>query len=148
MSNVALSLVLAVLTSQEPSSELKPGKGRELVQTACTQCHTAQNILATHVSRKTWDTMITWMQETQGLAELEPDVRAQILDYLETTQGLVRERVVRANATPTRWGGRQPAPDRRLRRRHAIVRYHAAIPRDRRWESRHSGSVRPAGPSI
>lgn len=73
------------------SSALKPGKGREIVAAACTLCHTAEIIVASHMSRKTWDTTINWMQETQGLVELEPDIRALILDYLEETQGLDEE---------------------------------------------------------
>ena len=85
---VHLVLLLAFVFGQVESSALKPGEGRDVVWAACTQCHTADIILASHMSRKTWDTTITWMQETQGLVELEPDVRELILDYLEATQGL------------------------------------------------------------
>lgn len=45
------------------------------------------------MSRKSWGTTIDWMQEYQGLAELEPEVRETILDYLATTQGLDGETV-------------------------------------------------------
>jgi len=69
-------------------SGLARGAHREIVEAVCTSCHTAQNIVASHMSRESWDTTIRWMQETQGLAELEPDVRGRILDYLEATQGL------------------------------------------------------------
>lgn len=86
MPTIAL-VVLAVL-AQVGSSGLKPGAGREVVELVCTSCHTAEIIVASHMSRKTWDTTITWMEETQGLTELEPDVRELILDYLEQTQGL------------------------------------------------------------
>ena len=83
-----LAIVVLALFSQVESSGLEPGEGREIVWAACTQCHTAEIIIASHMSRATWDTTITWMQETQGLVELEPDVRKVILDYLERTQGL------------------------------------------------------------
>jgi len=83
-----LVLTALALVAQVESSGLAPGEGREIVWAACTQCHTAEIIVASHMSRKTWDTTITWMQETQGLVELEPDVRKVILDYLEQTQGL------------------------------------------------------------
>ncbi len=85
-----LWILLALLTQAESSSDsiLKPGRGRDIVTAACTQCHTGEIIVASHMSRKTWDTTLTWMQETQGLAELEPDIRALILDYLVLTQGL------------------------------------------------------------
>lgn len=83
-----LALVLVAILAQVESSGLKPGEGREVVWVACTSCHTAEIIIASHMSRKTWDTTITWMEETQGLTKLESDVRELILDYLEQTQGL------------------------------------------------------------
>lgn len=83
---VSLWLFLALASTQ--STELAPGEGRDVVETVCTACHTVDNIVASHMSRKTWDTTISWMQDTQGLGPLEPDVRETILDYLETTQGL------------------------------------------------------------
>lgn len=66
---------------------LKPGEGRETVRAACTSCHTTEMIVAAHMTRRTWDTTLTWMEETQGLTKLEPAVRREILDYLESTQG-------------------------------------------------------------
>ncbi len=88
-----LWILLALLAQAEGSSDtiLKPGQGRDIVMAACTQCHTAEIIVSSHMSRKTWDTTLTWMQETQGLVELEPDIRARILDYLVVTQGLDNE---------------------------------------------------------
>ena len=85
-----LGILLALLAQVESSSDsvLKPGQGRDIVTAACTHCHTAEIIVASHMSRKTWDTTLTWMQQTQGLVELEPDIRALILDYLVLTQGL------------------------------------------------------------
>jgi mono/diheme cytochrome c family protein len=77
--------------SQSPSSDLAPGDGRDLVLAACTGCHTTELIVASHMSRKTWDTTLTWMEETQSMARLEPDVRKAIVDYLERTQGLSAE---------------------------------------------------------
>jgi hypothetical protein len=81
------ALLLGAGLAQD-DSELAPGEHREIVAAVCTSCHTAQNIVASHMSRESWNTTLTWMQETQGLVELEPDVRASILDYLEATQGL------------------------------------------------------------
>jgi mono/diheme cytochrome c family protein len=81
----ALLLTLAAIRQSE---ELAPGAGRELVVTACTGCHTAEIIVSSHMSRKTWETTLDWMSETQGMVPLEPAVREAILDYLEMTQGL------------------------------------------------------------
>ena len=83
----AALLLGAGLTGQGDAT-LAPGEHREIVEAVCTSCHTAQNILASRMTRESWDTTITWMQETQGLAELESDVRGRILDYLEKAQGL------------------------------------------------------------
>jgi hypothetical protein len=83
----ALVLTLAAAL-QSSSADLAPGEGREIVLSACTGCHTAELIVASHMSRKSWETTLTWMEETQGLAPLEPAVRKAILDYLERTQGL------------------------------------------------------------
>lgn len=83
----AILLALAA-TLQSSSDELAPGAGRDLVVTVCTGCHTSQIIVASHMSRKSWETTLTWMEDTQGMIPLEPSVRKAILDYLETTQGL------------------------------------------------------------
>ncbi len=86
------ALVLTLTAAlQSSTDELAPGPGREIVLAACTGCHTTELIVAAHMSRKSWDATLTWMQETQGLARLEPAVRKAILDYLERTQGLSRE---------------------------------------------------------
>ena len=88
-----LWIFLALFAQAGSSSDknLRPGEGRDLVSAACTLCHTAEIILASHMSRKTWDTTLSWMEQTQGLAELEPDIRERILDYLVETQGLDAE---------------------------------------------------------
>ncbi|HSF19607.1 MAG TPA: hypothetical protein VLK65_29055 [Vicinamibacteria bacterium] len=84
-------VLLLVLLLVQHVDGLAPGEGREVVEAVCTACHSAEIITASHMSRKSWDTTIDWMQEYQGLAELEPDVRETILDYLATTQGLEGE---------------------------------------------------------
>ena len=72
----------------EDTDGLQPGAGREMVRAACTSCHTTEIIVAAHMTRRNWDTTLTWMEETQGLTRLEPAIRREILDYLESTQGL------------------------------------------------------------
>jgi hypothetical protein len=86
---LALALLLAVTpATQSAPPGLAPGPGRDLVVSTCTGCHTAEIIVSSHMSRKTWETTLAWMAETQGMVPLEPDARKAILDYLETTQGL------------------------------------------------------------
>ncbi len=83
----ALVVALAAAVESSPQ-DLTPGKGREIVVTACTGCHTAEIIAASRMSRRNWETTLIWMEDTQGMAPLEPSVRKAILDYLEATQGL------------------------------------------------------------
>ncbi len=66
---------------------LVAGPGRDLVIANCTACHSTALITQNHMSRARWDKTITWMQQTQNLWAIAPDARAQILDYLEATQG-------------------------------------------------------------
>lgn len=61
--------------------------GWQLVQANCTECHTSQIIMQNSGSREVWKSRIVWMQETQGLGELEVDVEDSILDYLAANYG-------------------------------------------------------------
>lgn len=76
-----------VFSDDFESQGLTPGKGRQQVLDNCTACHSTAIILQNHMTRKKWDQTLTWMQEKQGLWNLEPDLREQILDYLSTHQG-------------------------------------------------------------
>ena len=95
-----LALVF-LLTSNAVAKEknnyqgLPPVSGVELVIKNCTACHSADIILANHMSRKAWDKTITWMQKEQGLWELNKEVRKIILDYLAKTQGISTTKVLR-----------------------------------------------------
>ncbi|CAI2717119.1 hypothetical protein [Nitrospina watsonii] len=86
---VLVLLVAPCLWAQEddPNAGLPQGQGRDAVIANCTACHNAALILQNRMSRSAWDALITWMQEEQGLWELEPEVRNSILDYLAKHQG-------------------------------------------------------------
>ncbi|CCQ89628.1 putative Sulfite:cytochrome C oxidoreductase, subunit B [Nitrospina gracilis 3/211] len=71
----------------DPNAGLPQGEGRDAVMDNCTACHNAALILQNRMSRSEWDALITWMQDKQGLWELEPDVRKTILDYLARYRG-------------------------------------------------------------
>lgn len=86
-----MRILAALLAAALQSADLAPGDGRELVLSACTGCHTTELITQSHMSRKSWETTLSWMEETQGLSPLEPALRNAILDYLEKTQGLKEE---------------------------------------------------------
>ena len=72
----------------ETEPELPKGPHRDVVEETCTACHSAAIILQNRMSRKRWNETITWMQDEQGLMELPPVTRTQILDYLETVRGM------------------------------------------------------------
>lgn len=60
---------------------LKADENVNIVIAACTSCHSAKLITQNRATLQGWKTMINWMQETQGLADLgsrEPI----ILNYL------------------------------------------------------------------
>lgn len=64
-------------------ADLPVDKGRDLVVTNCTKCHSPKQLSQQRLSRAAWDRTITVMQERNGLWELEPPIRTAILDYLE-----------------------------------------------------------------
>jgi hypothetical protein len=68
---------------REPE-DMPEGPGRDTVFYMCTACHSMQIVVQQGLSRERWDTVLVWMVEEQGMAELDTATRAEILDYLET----------------------------------------------------------------
>jgi hypothetical protein len=56
--------------------------GWEQVRANCGGCHSHALVTAQRADRKTWLDIIRWMQATQNLWQLQPDIETQILDYL------------------------------------------------------------------
>lgn len=56
--------------------------GVDTVFTQCTPCHSAATFMQQRLSRSRWDKLITWMVESRGMLEPEPEEREIILDYL------------------------------------------------------------------
>ncbi len=54
----------------------------ELVKVNCISCHSAKIIIQQGVDRDTWKEIIVWMQEEQGLWQLDINIENKILDYL------------------------------------------------------------------
>ena len=73
--------------SANEASSLIQQEGWQLVEENCTECHSTQIIMQNSGSREVWKSRITWMQETQGLGELQPAVENSILDYLAKNYG-------------------------------------------------------------
>lgn len=61
--------------------------GFEEVKKTCTVCHSPMLITQNKADRDGWLEMIRWMQDKQGLWQLEPDLENVILDYLSANYG-------------------------------------------------------------
>lgn len=73
--------------SVDSNSGLIQAEGWETVEATCTECHSAQLITQNSGSRAVWKSRITWMQDSQGLRQLQRSEEAVILSYLETNYG-------------------------------------------------------------
>ena len=74
-------------TAVDPATGLKLAPGWEKVRGHCTACHSAKLIIQNHHSRERWETIIRWMQQTQGLWDLGDDEKV-VLDYLSGQYGI------------------------------------------------------------
>lgn len=70
-----------------PTDNLKDGEGVALVRENCLACHDDSYIVSLRLSREAWDETLEVMLG-MGMPPLDPEVRGQVLDYLETVQGL------------------------------------------------------------
>lgn len=61
--------------------------GFEEVKKTCTVCHSPMLVTQNKANREGWLEMIRWMQDKQGLWELEPELENAILDYLAANYG-------------------------------------------------------------
>ena len=77
-------LMILSAWAAEPAFVFPDGPGRAAVETNCTKCHSGKLVAAQAMTRERWDQTITKMQTTNGLWDLEPPLRKEILDYLET----------------------------------------------------------------
>ncbi len=66
----------------DPATGFVVDDGWELVRAHCTACHSALLVTQNRGSRETWEHMIRWMQESQGLWAFDPMTENTILDYL------------------------------------------------------------------
>lgn len=58
------------------------GPGQAETGELCDSCHSLAIVKQQRLSRETWDKLLTWMVEKQGMAAQSPERRALILDYL------------------------------------------------------------------
>ncbi len=93
---ISITLITVVATmcllqsnaqSVDSVSGLIQAEGWETVEATCTECHSALLITQNSGSRSVWKSRIVWMQDSQGLRQLQSAEEAVILSYLETNYG-------------------------------------------------------------
>lgn len=66
----------------ETEEVLPTGEGRAETFGYCVACHSSAIIRRSGFSRERWDGLMDWMSEKHGMAPLEGELRARIVDYL------------------------------------------------------------------
>jgi cytochrome c len=70
----------------QPAQDFGPnwpaGPGQAETGVLCNSCHSLAIVKQQRLSRETWDKLLTWMVEKQGMAQQTPEQRQLILDYL------------------------------------------------------------------
>ena len=90
---ISLSLPILFTTASSIAQEsvvagkLVQAEGWQLVRDNCTECHSSQIIVQNSGNREVWKSRIEWMQSSQGLGELAPELEGSILDYLTSNYG-------------------------------------------------------------
>jgi hypothetical protein len=89
---IGLTAALAVNlpVAQEVTSDasnLVVAEGWQEVQATCTECHSSLLITQNSGDKAVWESRIRWMQETQGLQTLNPELEESILNYLAANYG-------------------------------------------------------------
>ena len=69
------------------TSNLIIARGWQEVQATCTECHSSLLITQNSGDKAVWESRIRWMQETQGLQVLAPELEESILSYLAANYG-------------------------------------------------------------
>lgn len=83
----ALLVSTGALASGEDFGGLPEGEGRALVHVVCDGCHSIKLVVQQGLSRDSWAESLDWMVEEQGMAEMDSETYAIVLDYLSTHLG-------------------------------------------------------------
>lgn len=71
----------------DPATGIVKAEGWQFVATNCVVCHSAKQFLRQRGTESTWQYIIDWMQETQGLWQFPAGVEEQIVAYLAENYG-------------------------------------------------------------
>jgi cytochrome c len=72
----------AAVPAMDYGADWPPGPGQAEAGRLCNSCHSLTLVKQQKLSRKTWDQLLVWMVEEQGMAEQSPETRELILGYL------------------------------------------------------------------
>jgi len=73
--------------AQDFGPDWPAGPGQAETGALCNSCHSLAIVKQQQLSRETWDKLLVWMVEEQGMAEQPSERRTLILDYLATHFG-------------------------------------------------------------
>jgi competence ComEA-like helix-hairpin-helix protein len=79
-------------------SELPEGKGKDVVESTCTDCHNIERIQAQHLNEEGWNGIVREMMETG--ASINPDDVKVIVGYLAKNFGPDSNKKVNINKAP------------------------------------------------
>ena len=129
---VAAALLAAAPALAQPANALPPGDGRDIVATACTQCHPLTVILAMR------DGPIGWKRHVYTMvmkgAQLTPHEADTVLAYLDTNFG-PGQRMPPAKPVALPAGPGKELVETRCTLCHDLERVTAAKRDKREWES-------------
>ena len=128
----ALSLSAVPVAAQQPANALPPGDGRDLVATACTQCHALTVILSMRDGPTGWKRHLYHM--VMRGAQLSPREVDTVLAYLDTNFG-PGQRMPPAKPVALPDGPGKELVEQRCTMCHDLERVTAAKRQKGEWES-------------
>lgn len=93
---VLCSLLLVISAATAADSELPDGKGKDVVESTCTDCHSLQRIKAQRLNEEGWNNTLRQMLENG--ASINPDDVKVIVKYL--TKNFGPDKKVNINKAP------------------------------------------------
>ncbi|WP_205340356.1 hypothetical protein [Denitrificimonas caeni] len=84
---LGLSVTPVLAAEQDPNTGFVIAPGWEIVRNNCIACHSASLVTQNSGDRAHWLSLIRWMQETQGLWQLDDSSENTILEYLSSYYG-------------------------------------------------------------
>lgn len=82
-----IALAPAATAQEEDFGGLPPGPGQEEVYYICNACHSLAIVRQQRLPRARWEYLMEWMVDKQGMAELDAETEAVVVDYLTANFG-------------------------------------------------------------